>query len=301
MDHAFYRELLDSLADGVYFVDLERRVTYWNKAAERISGYSEQEILGKSCSDNFLRHVDDCGTQLCIEGCPLRATMSDGMAREANVYMHHKFGHRVPVHVRATPMRGAGGTVIGAVEVFADNSKSIDIIKEIETLRKEVLTDKLTCVGNRRYADFSMENLDRTMAESKVPFGVLFIDIDHFKKVNDTWGHDVGDDVLVMVAKTLDASLRPLDVLCRWGGEEFVVFVPNTNQESLKGLAERLRILVEHSWIDHGDEQIRVTASFGGAVSRQGEEAAAVVARADKQVYLSKEGGRNCTHVDTIC
>lgn len=300
MDRDFYKEILESLSDGVYFTDLNRKITYWNKAAERLSGYSAAETLGKSCADNILRHVDADGNHLCVSGCPLAATIEDGKVRETSVFLHHKFGHRVPVFVRASPMRDADGEISGAVEVFTDNSKNINMLHEMEELRKEVLTDQLTQVGNRRYAHIMMERLEQSFQTEKVSFGVLFIDVDHFKRVNDTWGHDVGDVVLQMVAKTLTAALRPLDVVCRWGGEEFVILVPNISSAALPGLAERIRMLVEQSWATQGQERISVTASFGGAISLDGEDAASVVARADKQVYLSKDSGRNCVHIDGV-
>ena len=274
------------------------RVTYWNKAAERISGYASQEVMGKSCADNILRHVDEKGTELCIHGCPLAATINDGQVREVEVYMHHKFGHRVPVAVRASPMRDADGKIIGAVEVFSNNSKNIDVLKEMEELRREVFRDKLTDIGNRRFADITLENYENTLRENGVPFGVVFVDIDFFKKVNDTWGHAVGDKVLQMVAQTLANGLRALDVACRWGGEEFVLITPNITVESLGIMADRLRILVENSWLDYEGERLAVTASFGGAVSQVGETAESVVARADKQVYTSKENGRNRVTID---
>jgi len=293
MDQDFYQGLLDALADGVYFVDLDRRVTFWNKAAERISGFSSKEVVGKSCKDNILRHVDGAGVHLCDLGCPLAATMVDGHVRDAEVFMHHKLGHRVPVSVRASPMIGGNGQIFGAVEIFANNSKHLDVIKEMEELRREVFRDKLTGIGNRRYADMTLANCENTFRESDVPFGVVFVDIDFFKKVNDTWGHAAGDSVLRMVAQTLANGLRALDAACRWGGEEFVVILPNLTANALKEMAERLRMLVENSWLDYEGTRLTVTASFGGAISRLGESAEQVVARADGQVYKSKEAGRN--------
>lgn len=300
MDSDFYKELLDSMTDGVYFMDMNRVVTYWNKAAERLTGYAAKEVVGKNCGDNLLKHIDDQGCVLCVGKCPMKATMEDGKVREANVFMHHKFGHRVPVFVRSAPMRDENGSLVGAVEVFSDNGKNLDILKEIEGLRKEVLTDQLTGIGNRRYADISLERLDQAMQESNVPFGILFVDIDHFKHVNDTWGHQVGDQVLSMVGKTLNAVLRPLDVACRWGGEEFVVLLSNTTKDGVTTVAERLRKLVEKAWIDHDDKRISVTISIGAANSDECEDAISVVNRADKQVYLSKEAGRNCTHLGGV-
>lgn len=294
MDSNFYKDVLEAIADGVYFIDLNQKITYWNKAAERISGYAAEEVLGKSCADNTLKHVDSLGTELCVDGCPLAATIADGKPREADVFMHHKLGHRLPVSVRATPILDELGTVVGAVEVFRDNSKQHNLLEELEVLRNEVLTDPLTGIGNRRYAEISMANLDMNMEQSQVPFGVLFADIDHFKRINDTWGHDVGDRVLQMVAKTMSGVLRKLDVACRWGGEEFIILVPNIGRDTLVQIGERLRMLVENSWLDVGDKQVQVTVSLGCALSHPGESAASVLSRADNQLYASKDCGRNC-------
>ncbi|WP_290923902.1 diguanylate cyclase [Halodesulfovibrio sp.] len=298
MDQMFYQTLLNSVTDGIYFVDCDRRITYWNKAAERLSGYTATEMIGKLCSENLLRHEDENGSSLCGKRCPLTATLGDGEERHRNVFMRHKLGHKVPVTVQASPMLDSNGNIVGAVEVFAENSESINIRREMELLRKEVLTDELTGIGNRRYAEITMRNLDHAMEQNLAPFGVLFIDIDDFKTVNDTFGHYIGDQVIRMVAQTLMKSLRFLDVICRWGGEEFVVFVPNTTLENLASMAERLRRLVQDSCIIHKSAKISVTASFGGAISQHNEYSISVLSRADKQLYHCKKNGRNCTVID---
>jgi PAS domain S-box-containing protein len=96
---AFYQDLLDQISDGVYFVTPQRRITYWNAGAERLTGYNAHEVLGRSCAEGILRHVDNAGQQLCLRGCPLAAVMEDGKSREALVYLQHKDGHCVPVMV----------------------------------------------------------------------------------------------------------------------------------------------------------------------------------------------------------
>ncbi|MEJ5348109.1 MAG: diguanylate cyclase [Desulfosoma sp.] len=299
MDESFYKALLDNLADGVYFIDTNRRITFWNKAAERLTGYTAQEVVGKSCADNVLRHVDESGKELCVEGCPLAGVLQDGRMREAHVYMHHKLGFRAPVDIRATALRKSDGEIVGAVEIFHTPSERLNILEEIQKLRKEVLTDPLTGVGNRRYAEMRLQECEKDEREYGVPYGILFVDIDHFKRVNDTWGHGVGDRVLRMVAQVLDKSVRSLDTPCRWGGEEFVVITRNVTAEGLQTLGERLRVLIEKSWLDHQGERIAVTASFGGALSRTGETAEDVMSRADKQLYRSKAEGRNRVRLDT--
>jgi PAS domain S-box-containing protein len=125
----FYRELLDYLTDGIYFTDKERRIAYWNKGAEALAGYSSQEVIGKCCKDNLLMHVDALGRELCLHGCPLDATIQDGKPREAEVFLHHKNGHRVPIRVRIAAMRNDAGEIVGAVEAFSDNSAHMQMTK----------------------------------------------------------------------------------------------------------------------------------------------------------------------------
>jgi PAS domain S-box-containing protein len=121
----FYKQLLDNLYDGVYFVDRDRRITYWNRAAEKLTGFSADEVVGRSCFDNILNHVDACGTDLCHGRCPLSFTMEDGCSREADVFLRHKRGHRVSVSVRATPISDDQGRIVGAIEIFSDNSAKL--------------------------------------------------------------------------------------------------------------------------------------------------------------------------------
>lgn len=293
----FYREVLDSLSEGVYCVDLERVITYWNKGAERITGYTAEEVIGKTCADNILRHIDSLGTEICVHGCPLAASMTDSKPHEASVYLHHKNGHRVPVLVKASPLRHGSGNVYGAVESFSVITSPMSLLEELEKFRKEALRDPLTGVGNRRYAESTLQRLHNMFVKDGLPYGVIFVDIDHFKNVNDTWGHGVGDMVLTMVANTIAAGLRALDVVCRWGGEEFLIMLPSVDCDDLQRISERIRILIKNSWITHRGDFIRVNASFGGTVVRKGELPESVVARSDSELYYCKESGRDCISI----
>ena len=294
----FYRRLLDNMFDGVYFVDTKRRITFWNKGAERITGYQAEEVVGRSCANNILRHVTDAGKQLCVSGCPLEGTIKDGLPREAEVYLHHKNGQRIPVLVKSAPIHDEHGNIIGAVEIFSENFKSVYANEKLRELEEEVFKDPLTGIGNRMFATMHLENLISNMERHGVPFGLLFVDIDHFKNINDTYGHNVGDDILRMTAKTLANGLRPADQPCRWGGEEFLLMLPNVSRETLAAIAERLRILVERSWLDHEGKNISVTISLGGTISAPGDDVESVVQRADQQLYHSKQSGRNQVTLD---
>ena len=92
-DLALYRDLVDNMSDGVYFVDRTRTITYWSRGAERLTGYHASEVVGRRCLDGILNHVDECGTELCGAGCPLKATIRDGRCRDAHVFMHLSLIH----------------------------------------------------------------------------------------------------------------------------------------------------------------------------------------------------------------
>lgn len=294
-------KLLDSLFDGVYYVDTNRQIKYWNAAAERISGFSGAEVIGHCCADNLLRHIDANGRELCLDGCPLAATILDGKIRESSVFLHHKLGHRVPVAVRTSPVRDDQGTIIGAVEIFSDNSSSLQILQEFEKLKHDAYLDALTGVGNRRYGEMTLATRIFNLQTHQIPFGVLFLDVDHFKIFNDRFGHRIGDEVLVMVSNSIALSLRKMDVVARWGGEEFVVILPGASCLVAKSVAERIRILIENSFIMSGDEKLSVTVSIGATVSRKDDSVDTIVNRADSLMYISKSAGRNRVTEDEIC
>ncbi|SNR63975.1 PAS domain S-box-containing protein/diguanylate cyclase (GGDEF) domain-containing protein [Humidesulfovibrio mexicanus] len=303
MDQDDYKCILDNLFDGVYFVNAKRVITYWNHGAERISGFSAQDVVGKGCADGILRHITGSGEELCTRLCPLAKTLVDGEPREDEVFLHHKNGHRVPVSVRIAPLRDKDGAIIGAVEVFSDATPQQRLREEVNELRSLAMTDQLTGLGNRAAAG---RQFKRRMSECKrfgVPFGLLFADIDHFKKVNDTYGHDTGDCVLAQIAKTLKSSLRGVDALCRWGGEEFVALVPKVDEKAFHSIAERMRRFVEATSIPSGcgHPPLRFTISVGGALARPDDTLTSLAARADTMMYEAKRSGRNCIRLDCNC
>jgi diguanylate cyclase (GGDEF)-like protein/PAS domain S-box-containing protein len=294
-DPHFYKNLIDNLYDGVYFVDRNRVITYWNKGAERITGYKSSEVIGRSCRDNLLNHVNKEGVQLCQEHCPLAACMEDGMPREVDAFLHHVDGHRMPVLVRAAPLMDAEGGIIGSVETFTRDLGVRSVRHELRELRQNVITDKLTGIGNRRYLDARLRSAITELSyEKDLSTGLLLMDIDHFKRVNDAHGHDAGDRALRMVAATLQNNLRKSDILGRWGGEEFLVILYGlVSSEWLMAIAETLRLLIESSRLDLETTSLRVTVSTGATLLRPDDTPESAFRRVDSLLYRSKHGGRN--------
>ncbi|MGD0272730.1 MAG: GGDEF domain-containing protein [Gaiellaceae bacterium] len=293
-DEGFFVRLLDSIWDGVYFVDTERKITYWSKGSEAISGFPREQVIGRHCFDNILSHTDREGKPLCLDGCPLAATIADGKERNMDAYLRHRDGHRVPVTTRAAPIKDESGEIVGAVETFRDDTARVEAIARARDLEEMALLDSLTGVGNRRFAEIV---LAERLAESKRygwPFALLFIDVDDLKAINDRHGHALGDQVLCTIALTLQGFARTHDFVGRWGGDEFVVIVTGTEEEGLAVVAERARSLVEQSGLRTEQVEIDVTVSIGAVTAKAEDTVETLVQRADERMYRSKATGRNC-------
>jgi diguanylate cyclase (GGDEF)-like protein/PAS domain S-box-containing protein len=288
------RMVLDHLYDGVYVLDTAKNVQYWSKGAERITGFTSGDVSQRCCADNLLHHVDEEGVSLCRDACPVSATLKDGQVRESRVYLHHKDGQRVPVYVRVFPVRGADGSIIGAVEVFSDVPDRERAAKEIQSLHELAMLDPVTQLANRHYLEARLDSRLAEIQRYNGSMGVLFADLDHFKSINDTYGHAVGDQALRMVGQTLIGATRLFDTVGRWGGDEFMAIVTSIDEAQLRVVAERVRRLVGQSFVSADSGRIEVTASIGVALATPEDTPATILARADESLYRSKAAGRNC-------
>jgi diguanylate cyclase (GGDEF)-like protein len=173
--------------------------------------------------------------------------------------------------------------------------------KELESrnreLQQQALHDPLTKVYNRQFFDETLDREASRCQRSAAALGVLFIDIDHFKSVNDTFGHQFGDQVLKQVSQVVQSAIRASDVLARYGGEEFVVLASHATERGLEKLAERIRERVEHEPFQSGDHLVKVTCSVGAAIVIPERNARDIgkqlVAAADACLYEAKHAGRN--------
>ncbi|PSL36375.1 sigma-B regulation protein RsbU (phosphoserine phosphatase) [Planomicrobium soli] len=175
-----------------------------------------------------------------------------------------------------------------------------DLMKEVEGKKQELEelnaqlqgmteTDSLTGLKNRRYLDEQLLQLTGESSETGEPLTLLVVDIDHFKQVNDTYGHPVGDSVLQELAGKLQNETRDQDIVARMGGEEFVIVLPATDSDGALKMAERIRENIEHGEWKH----VNITVSIGVAVYESGDNPAGLFSKADEALYRSKSSGRN--------
>ena len=295
MENNLYQDIMDNVTDGIYFLNTDRVITYWNRGAERITGFTAEEVVGSKCMDNILVHVTETGESIChSDGCPAYKAIQTGRLIETGlVYLHHKDGHRLPVSIRVNPVRNSSGQITGAVEVFAERKSKEWVEAELARLKRLAIADNLTGVWNRRYGEMKLQSAIGQFARYQWPFGVLFCDIDNFKKLNDTYDSQFGDKVLRMAAQTLVSCSRSFDTVVRWAGEEFVVIIVNVQPAYIREMAEKLRVLIENSFIFHQNKKVSVTVSIGATLCRADDTADTIIQRADALMYQSKRLGRN--------
>lgn len=295
----FYREILDNLYDGIFFVDTDGRITYWNNGSANLTGYKATDVLGRNYCDIF-KPLDKNGNNLCEIGtCPIRRVLESAHLTEVEAYVCHKEGHLLPISIRIAPVREVELQLVVAVEIHSSNSPRYAMRQRLEELQEMAMHDPLTGIANRRFVEISLAARLEELKRYGFPFAVLFTDIDNFKQINDTYGHTVGDRILKMVSASLAHSLRSFDVIGRWGGEEFVTLLVNVKQENLFGLSDRLRKLVEKSMLTlENGETVGATVSIGATVAEMGDTTSTLVERADKLMFESKRRGRNQVSIE---
>ena len=179
-----------------------------------------------------------------------------------------------------------------ASRLRANNSTVSNNIRLQREYKRNAMIDGLTGLYNRRWIDEALPRFVSRYLRSAQPLSVLMVDVDFFKKFNDTHGHSTGDKVLIVVGQTLRANVRPTDLVARYGGEEFLVILPDTNIASGRLVAERLRAAVGEIKLDV-PEAGPITISLGGGCLDKGQTMAELLAKADQALYASKHGGRN--------
>lgn len=164
-------------------------------------------------------------------------------------------------------------------------------------MEQATLIDSSTGIGNKRAMDDALRLASAMTGRYGAPCSLILCDLDHFKRVNDTHGHLVGDDVLVRAAEQIERSLRTSDTVYRFGGEEFAILLPHTNDQDAKEVADRIRLAIADIRVNADKELITVSASCGVARYLDGEDCKHWLARADEALYRAKDQGRNCTRV----
>lgn len=272
--------ITSTMGSGLAILDTEGIVKFINNAALNMLGFSKEEILGSSFHEAVHKHA---GSK---ENCPIFLSIKSVKNYDADDMFETKDGRHIDVSIRLRPLF-IDDNHIGSILVFDDITERKQMEKKLFML---ATVDHLTGLYNRRYTVEAMNKFKNQSDRYGYPLSVMMLDVDNFKKINDTFGHETGDEVLKTLAKTIKENIRASDIPSRWGGEEFLVVLPNTDLDGAVNLAERIREAV--SRVEVGPVK-RFTISVGVAQYDFGETIDDLVIKADRGLYEAKRSGKN--------
>ncbi|ADG19266.1 sensor domain-containing diguanylate cyclase [Paraburkholderia atlantica] len=286
-----FRSVVDAAYDAIITIDQQHCITLFNRAAENLFGYSAEEMVGHPITELLPERYRANHSQYVHQFArsPVRSRQMDERNR---VYGLHRDGSLLPVEIAISKIN-----VGGLIEFTAVIRDIADRVQLMDLLQKQAVTDELTGLPNRREFADTVENL--LASDSKL--SIFLLDIDYFKKINDSFGHDIGDEVLRVMAKVVMSADWRIGVFARWGGEEFVAALPGLDIEQATSVAENLRQTIEQQNFEHPwrlGKPIPFTVSIGVTERRPGEnDVGAIVKRADLALYRAKDSGRNRVEV----
>jgi len=292
-DPDFHEAILESLHDGVCLVDKEGYIIYWNRGAERITGFLRHEVIGRRCGPELWGHYSGPGEESSSNRCPLAEALAGGKPRRQDLALRHKRGYSLPARVRVAPIHNRDGGVVGAVAVFEETSPGSGLIERFKGLAPYGCIDELTGLASHALTELRLKHRLEEHQAFGIPFGVLLIDIDHLKHSNLTYGYRAGDEILRMSAESAARAVGSQAFVGRWGGEMFLVLVAKCDRQRLAEIAERIRALAEVSSITWWGDRIGITVSVGGCLVQAGDDAASLEARAMQLLESAQREGGN--------
>ncbi|MEM4592930.1 MAG: sensor domain-containing diguanylate cyclase, partial [Sulfolobales archaeon] len=277
-----FETIVEIMGSGLILFDKKGTITYINDYGAKLLKYEKEALLGKMLDELLPLNGES------LDKSPLKQAIMNGSAFTGDETLRCGDGSELVAFVVSRPLR-IDQTFEGSIVSFVDISERIRFEKE---LFKTSLTDCLTGLYNRRFIEEELEKSRALSERYGIPFSVLMIDIDDFKKINDHFGHDVGDLVLKTLATVLKHNSREADSVARWGGEEFLVLLHNTNFEGALSIAERLRKTVASLRLK---DIPSFTISIGVTSFKKGESIESLLRRVDTALYEAKKAGKNTT------
>ncbi len=273
--------LFDVTSDGMLAIDAVGQIVEVNPAMEHLLDLSAGQLIGRP----FNEALSEWG--------PLAENLQDPACLQIE-FSHQRKNTEQHYDLRTFPLKNRHGHETGKLAIL----REITALKRAQNALQEMaITDPLTGIHNRRYFfQAAQRELKRTI-RYKHPLTAIMVDIDHFKHVNDTCGHADGDEVLRSVAQCLQRNVRQIDILCRYGGEEFAILLSETNIEQAMQTAERIRLEIENLSLIFGNTAIAITISLGLAEFQHTENLDQLLRHADKALYEAKHAGRNKTRI----
>jgi len=292
-----YQTVLDGLPTGVYLVDRNRRIRFWNEGAEQITGYLRQDVVGRFLRDHLLSSNDDIKDFDSDPDDPLTLAFRDGKPSTMDMSILHKDGYRVPIVLRTRPIRNSRGTVVGATESFEKNRGASNSSRRQSALSANGCLDEVTGLLAKNFMETQLRECLITFTEHHVPFGIILLQIDHLEQYRSNRGPAVVPMIRRILAQSVGNCLRPTDIFGCWGENQFLAILLECKESEVALVGERMRRTVARSEIEWWGDRFSVTSPLGGAGCRVGDDSEMMIARAAASVQESITRGGNCVTV----
>jgi diguanylate cyclase (GGDEF)-like protein/PAS domain S-box-containing protein len=280
------------MSDAVVFLDNTGRIMLWNRGAERLTGISAHSVNQQLWQPSLVKLQDEQGRIVRDEDCPVSAAIHTGVQWIRRFVVAGRGGREVSVNAHAVPVVGSDAMIHGLTLLMHDVSPEISLEQRCRSLHELATKDPLTQVANRAEFDRVHELFVAAHRESDRPCALIMADIDRFKKVNDTYGHQAGDAVIQTFARLLQNACHPGDLVARYGGEEFVMLCADCDNTTAARRAEETRLQLSETRQAAIDGN-SATASFGVTEIQPGDTTDTMLRRADRALMMSKQTGRN--------
>jgi diguanylate cyclase (GGDEF)-like protein/PAS domain S-box-containing protein len=288
----FEQQLIDSMHDGVIFVDQYKNIFMWSKGAERLTGVSSTAATGRQFTPSLLDMCNTAGRRVRDEACPVMRALTSHAQLRQRLEILGRQGEHVAIDLHAIPVFCSDGELHGATILLQDAQSEVSLEERCEALHDEVTKDPMTKVSNRAEFDRMLALFIEAHQQAGLPCSLIMSDIDHFKSINDTFGHQAGDEAIITVANLLKTMCRSGDIVARYGGEEFAVLCADCDMEDSAARAEQIRKKLSetpHPYLGNR----RLTASFGVAQLEPNDSPETLLRRSDQALLTAKEQGRN--------
>lgn len=292
LNGAFYRQMMDHVQNGVIFVDSEFRVLDWNSAASRMTGVGAETVFHRYWSPSFAGLCDSEGFALNEIQCPFRELVQTGEIVRQRLAIRRDGSDLLHINLEAVPVFNNDGNLCGGAMILEDISETALLEQKIVTLRERACIDELTRVPNRGELNRQLPEFVSFHQRSNCAGSIIICDIDFFKRINDNFSHQIGDEALIVFASVLKASCRSTDFVARYGGEEFVMLCSQCDLTEAKAWAEMIRERLQRTPIA-SIGNVCMTASFGVSMVLPGDTSESALGRADQGLLIAKDSGRD--------
>lgn len=283
-DPEIYRDILNGLQVGVCVLDLDKRIVFWSDGAEQVTGYTRLEVIGHSCCENVLLHCNQQSCEMCDEKCPIGIALHESRPFEANGFIHHKSGHRIPVHTWAAPLRDKSGSIIGVIHTFDSQFATNPPDPKEHSLKQRGWLDEVTDLPNLAIMHSHLRETLATYTELHIPFAIMLLEFPDLDQFRSRYGQGAARAILQVLAHTMRNTLWPTDFLGRWNDGRFLAILTGCSEEALYTAAARMLHMLENATIMWWGEELSVRACLGHAGAQNGDNLESLLQRAGRSL-----------------